>query len=123
MGELIEDGKTGFLVDDVAGAVAAVERAASLDRAAIRARQWPGSALRGWSTSTSRPTPRCSVCGLCETDLPRRLARMPLSRRSGVESERSAEAEKGDKKPAQKTLKERRIEKRAAAKQNRLLEP
>lgn len=38
MGELIEDGKTGFLVDDVAGAVAAVERAATLDRAAIRAR-------------------------------------------------------------------------------------
>ena len=30
---------------------------------------------------------------------------------------------KVDKKPAQKTLKERRIEKRAAAKQNRLLEP
>ncbi len=38
MGELIEDGKTGFLVDDVAGAVAAVDRAATLDRAAIRAR-------------------------------------------------------------------------------------
>ena len=37
MGELIEDGKTGFLVDDVAGAVAAVDRAATLDRAAIRA--------------------------------------------------------------------------------------
>ena len=38
MAELIEDGKTGFLVDDVAGAVAAVEGAATLDRAAIRAR-------------------------------------------------------------------------------------
>jgi glycosyltransferase involved in cell wall biosynthesis len=37
MGELIEDGKTGFLVDDVPGAVAAVGRAATLDRAAIRA--------------------------------------------------------------------------------------
>jgi glycosyltransferase involved in cell wall biosynthesis len=37
MGELIEDGKTGFLVDDVAGAVAAVGRAPSLDRAFIRA--------------------------------------------------------------------------------------
>ena len=37
MGELIEDGKTGFLVDDVTGAVAAVGRAAALDRAAIRA--------------------------------------------------------------------------------------
>jgi glycosyltransferase involved in cell wall biosynthesis len=37
MGELIEDGMTGFLVDDVAGAVAAVDRAADLDRAAIRA--------------------------------------------------------------------------------------
>ena len=37
MGELIEDGQTGFLVDDVAGAVAAVDRTATLDRAAIRA--------------------------------------------------------------------------------------
>ena len=37
MGELIEDGTTGFLVGDVAGAVAAVERTASLDRGAIRA--------------------------------------------------------------------------------------
>ena len=38
MGELIEDGQTGFIVDDVAGAVAAVERAPSLDRPAIRSR-------------------------------------------------------------------------------------
>jgi glycosyltransferase involved in cell wall biosynthesis len=38
MGELIEEEKTGFLVDDVTGAVAAVERAATLDRAVIRAR-------------------------------------------------------------------------------------
>jgi glycosyltransferase involved in cell wall biosynthesis len=37
MGELIEDGKTGFLVDDVEGAAAAVDRAVDLDRAAIRA--------------------------------------------------------------------------------------
>lgn len=37
MRELIEDGETGFLVDDVEGAVAAVGRASSLDRAAIRA--------------------------------------------------------------------------------------
>jgi len=37
MPELITDGTTGYLVDDVAGAVAAVGRAASLDRAAIRA--------------------------------------------------------------------------------------
>lgn len=37
MGELIEEGTTGFLVDDVAGAVAAVERAETLGRAAIRA--------------------------------------------------------------------------------------
>jgi glycosyltransferase involved in cell wall biosynthesis len=36
MGELIEDGATGFLVGDVEGAVAAVERATSLDRPAIR---------------------------------------------------------------------------------------
>jgi glycosyltransferase involved in cell wall biosynthesis len=38
MPELIDDGETGFLVADVAGAVGAVERAATLDRAAIRAR-------------------------------------------------------------------------------------
>ena len=37
MGELIADGKTGFLVEDVPGAVSAVGRAATLDRAAIRA--------------------------------------------------------------------------------------
>lgn len=37
MRELIEDGETGFLVDDVEGAVAAVGRASSVDRAAIRA--------------------------------------------------------------------------------------
>ena len=38
MGELIEDGVTGFLVADVDGAVAAVEAVALLDRAAIRTR-------------------------------------------------------------------------------------
>ena len=38
MAELIDDGTTGFLVADVAAAVAAVERAADLDRVAIRAR-------------------------------------------------------------------------------------
>ncbi|MHB1244643.1 MAG: glycosyltransferase family 4 protein [Gaiellaceae bacterium] len=38
MGELIEDGSTGFLVGGVDAAVAAVGRAAALDRAAIRAR-------------------------------------------------------------------------------------
>ena len=37
MGELIEDGRTGFLVDDVEGAVAALDRVASLERPAIRA--------------------------------------------------------------------------------------
>lgn len=37
MPELIADGTTGFLVEDVDGAVDAVARAASLDRAAIRA--------------------------------------------------------------------------------------
>ena len=36
MPELIEDGTTGFLVDDIAGAVAAVGRAEGLDRAAMR---------------------------------------------------------------------------------------
>jgi glycosyltransferase involved in cell wall biosynthesis len=38
MGELIEDGATGFLVDGVEAAVAAVAPVAALDRAAIRAR-------------------------------------------------------------------------------------
>ena len=38
MGELIEEGRTGFLVGDVEAAAAAVGRAAALDRAAIRAR-------------------------------------------------------------------------------------
>jgi glycosyltransferase involved in cell wall biosynthesis len=37
MPELIDDGRTGFLVDDVAAATAAVERLGDLDRAAIRA--------------------------------------------------------------------------------------
>jgi glycosyltransferase involved in cell wall biosynthesis len=36
MSELIDEGTTGFLVRDVPGAVAAVERAVALDRAAIR---------------------------------------------------------------------------------------
>ena len=36
MAELIDDGETGYLVDDVEGAVAAVGAAATLDRAAIR---------------------------------------------------------------------------------------
>ncbi|MBU2166823.1 MAG: glycosyltransferase family 4 protein [Alphaproteobacteria bacterium] len=36
--EVIEDGVTGYLVDDLDGAVAAVRKAVQLDRAAIRAR-------------------------------------------------------------------------------------
>ena len=36
MAELIDDGATGFLVEDVAGAIAAVEHASDLDRQAIR---------------------------------------------------------------------------------------
>ena len=36
MPELIDDGETGFLVDDVDGAVRAVEQCSTLDRAAIR---------------------------------------------------------------------------------------
>jgi glycosyltransferase involved in cell wall biosynthesis len=36
--EVIEDGLTGFIVDDVAGAIAAVARVGELDRAAIRRR-------------------------------------------------------------------------------------
>ncbi|MGZ8688735.1 MAG: glycosyltransferase family 4 protein [Gaiellaceae bacterium] len=38
MGELIEEGRSGFLVSDAEGAIAAVDRVPSLDRAAIRAR-------------------------------------------------------------------------------------
>ena len=38
MGELVEDGTTGFLVSDVGAAVTAVEAAADLDRAGIRGR-------------------------------------------------------------------------------------
>ena len=37
MGELIDDGRTGFLVSDLEAAVAAIARCQSLDRAAIRA--------------------------------------------------------------------------------------
>jgi glycosyltransferase involved in cell wall biosynthesis len=37
MGELIDDGVTGFVVRDLAGATAAVERVGALDRDAIRA--------------------------------------------------------------------------------------
>jgi glycosyltransferase involved in cell wall biosynthesis len=36
--EVIEDGRTGFIVDDVAGAVAAAGRLGALDRAAVRRR-------------------------------------------------------------------------------------
>ena len=36
--EIVEEGLTGFVVDDVAGAVDAVERIAGLDRRAVRAR-------------------------------------------------------------------------------------
>jgi glycosyltransferase involved in cell wall biosynthesis len=36
--EVVEDGITGFVVDDVAGALAAIPRAAALDRPAVRAR-------------------------------------------------------------------------------------
>jgi len=38
MSEVVDDGVTGFLVSDVAQAVTAVDRAAALDRAAVRAR-------------------------------------------------------------------------------------
>jgi glycosyltransferase involved in cell wall biosynthesis len=38
MAELIDEGVTGFLVEDVAGAIAAVERVSHLDRGAIRKR-------------------------------------------------------------------------------------
>ena len=38
MPEVVDEGVTGYLVEDVAGAVAAVERAAKLDRATVSAR-------------------------------------------------------------------------------------
>jgi hypothetical protein len=37
MAEILDEGTTGMLVADISAAVAAVERAQSLDRAAIRA--------------------------------------------------------------------------------------
>ena len=36
--EVIDDGVTGFVVDDIAGAIDAVRRAAALDRSKVRAR-------------------------------------------------------------------------------------
>jgi glycosyltransferase involved in cell wall biosynthesis len=36
--EVIDEGVTGFVVDDVAGAVEAIPRTAALDRGAVRAR-------------------------------------------------------------------------------------
>jgi glycosyltransferase involved in cell wall biosynthesis len=36
MPEVVDEGVTGFLVDDVAGAVAAVDRAFDLDRTRVR---------------------------------------------------------------------------------------
>ena len=39
MGELIDDGRTGFLVADVPAAVAAVDRVATLDRACDQGRR------------------------------------------------------------------------------------
>jgi hypothetical protein len=38
MSEVVDDGVTGFLVSDVTQAVTAVDQAAALDRAAVRAR-------------------------------------------------------------------------------------
>ena len=57
MPELIEDGATGFLVDDVDGAVAAVERTRrhSTGPRSVRT-PWSGSGARAWSTRTSTPT-------------------------------------------------------------------
>jgi glycosyltransferase involved in cell wall biosynthesis len=36
--EVVEDGRTGFIVDSIEGAVAALERAPRLDRMAVRRR-------------------------------------------------------------------------------------
>jgi len=36
--EIVEDGRTGFIVDDIAAAVEAVARVGALDRGAVRAR-------------------------------------------------------------------------------------
>jgi glycosyltransferase involved in cell wall biosynthesis len=36
--EVVDEGVTGFVVDDVDGALAAIPKAAALDRAAVRAR-------------------------------------------------------------------------------------
>jgi glycosyltransferase involved in cell wall biosynthesis len=65
MGELIEDGETGFLVDDVASAVAAVGRAPALDRGFIRAQavarfgvaRMVGDYLDAYETVVGQPAP------------------------------------------------------------------
>ena len=62
MPEIIDEGVTGFLVDDVDGAVDRVDRAAALDRTASSA-PGParGSTSSAWSTATSRSTGRSSA--------------------------------------------------------------
>ena len=47
--EVVEDGLTGFIVDDIEGAVAAVGRVGQLDRALIRRRSKGGSVRNGWT--------------------------------------------------------------------------
>ena len=85
MAELIEDGKTGFLVDDVAGAVAAVDRAATArPRRDPRRRRSPASASRGWSTSTSTRTQPSSASAR-----PGRRARPRADRRAAPSRGRS----------------------------------
>jgi glycosyltransferase involved in cell wall biosynthesis len=54
--ELIEDGTTGFIVDDLDGMVAAMGKVADIDRAACRRSVEGGSASTGWWTSTRRST-------------------------------------------------------------------
>ena len=53
MPELVDNGRTGFLIDSVAEAVLAANRAATLDRS-VRRRRWPVSVVTEWSICTWR---------------------------------------------------------------------
>ena len=90
MRELIDDGRTGFLVDDVGGGRAALERVPSLDRAAVREQavarfgvaRMIDDYLDAYATVLGRPRLQ---------EWPN--ARDAATRQTGARDERSAEAE------------------------------
>ena len=95
MGELIEDGKTGFLVDDVAGAVAAVDRAATLDRAAIRAQ----AVARFGDRADGRRVPPGLRRGAPSAGCARLTGRVDLSCTDAALRQSGVEPVKGQQKP------------------------